>query len=388
MAADRHANSVKMNTDHGGKRLCFFCGITAAVSALLLFAVPAAFAGLKALLNRLFAVSESRNTYVYSRFVVQEGQPVLPALILLAVIAVCIMVYAAVRRKPLFILTCAGLTALGQVYFGLAFPGWVNVIVFGFFALLLIPFSRKVLRFCLFAGVTALTALMVCMYNPGVDPSIEALSESVRDRLSGAVMQASGGADESPLRPMGTRHINSHASETGDLSSKTDREFRPVMIEQEEISRPDTMGRLRKAFPFVLAAAAAVWLAFRICRIAARRKKALAGRKIFLSEDMSAAVCAMFRHIAAWLTFAGCGSGNRPFRDWTEGLEGCMPPDYIRRYADCIPIFEEAAFSDHPLDIEQWGLVRGLLDETEDLIYGRADRKQKMQLRYMLCLHE
>ena len=377
-----------MMSDRRKRHFSFFCGIAAALSALLLFAVPGAFAGLKALLNRLFTASESRNTYVYTRFEVPDGQPVLPALILLSVTAVCIMVYAAFRRKPLFILGCAGLTALGQIYFGLAFPGWVNVLLFSFFALLLVPLSRKIIRFFLFAGVAAVTALMVCMYNAGVDPSIEALSESVRDRLSGAVMQAAGGSDESPLRPAGTRHVNSRTLETGDLSSKTDREFRPVMIEQEEISRPDTMGRLRKAFPFVLAAAAVLWIAFRLFRIADRRKKARAERKIFLSDDMSAAVCAMFRHIAAYLTFAGCGSGNRPFRDWTEGLEGSMPADYIRRYADCVPVFEEAAFSGHQLTVKQRDLVKALLDETESLIYGRADRKQKMHLRYTLCLHE
>ncbi len=388
MISDQSAYSETLISDRRERRLSFFCGIAAVLSVLLLFAVPGVSAGLKALLNRLFTASESRNTYVYTRFDVPDGQAVLPALLLLAVTAACIVVYAAVRRKPLFILACAGLTALGQIYFGLAFPGWVNVFVFGFFALLLVPLSRKIIRFFLFAGVTAVTALMVCLYNAGVDPSIEALSESVRDRLNGAVMQAAGGSDESPLRPAGTRHVNSRTLENGDLSSKTDCEFRPVMIEQEEISRPDTMGRLRKAFPFILAAAAAVWVAFRFYRITDCRKKALERRKLFLSDDISEAVCSMFRHIAAYLTFAGCGSGNRPFRDWVDGLEGSMPADYIRRYEDCVPVFEEAAFSDHQMTAAQRDLVMALLDETESLIYGRADRKQKMHLRYTLCLHE
>ena len=60
-------------------RLCLLFGMAAALSALLLFAVPAANAGLKALLNRLFTASEAYNTYVYTRFDVPEGQSVLPA---------------------------------------------------------------------------------------------------------------------------------------------------------------------------------------------------------------------------------------------------------------------------------------------------------------------
>ena len=369
-------------------RLCLLFGMGAALSALLLFALPAANAGLKALLNRLFTVSEAYNTYVYTRFDVPEGQSVLPAQILLALIAVCVILCAAVSRKPLLILCCTGVAALGQVYFGLSFPGWLNVILFGFFGWLLVPEQNGVRRFALYAGIMAVTALLVCVYNPGTDVSIESLSESVRDRLSGALMQSVGGADGSLQPPVGVRHVNSRALRSGESPAETEQEFREVLIEQEEISRPDPIARIRGAFPFVLAAVAVIYLGIRLFRLTVRRKKVLAERERFCSENISEAVCAMFRHIALWLTYAGCGSGNRPYRDWAAGLDGHLPPEYIQHYEACVPVFEEAAFSDHSLNEQQRSAVRDLLDETENLIYARADRKERLRLRYTLCLHK
>ena len=100
------------------------------------------------------------------------------------------------------------------------------------------------------------------------------------------------------------------------------------------------------------------------------------------------AVQAMFRHASALLAAAGCGAGNRPFRAWPDVLNDKLPKSYVQRYAACVKLFEEAAYSDHPTDEAARARVRELLDETERLVLSRADWKEKLRLRYVECLCE
>ena len=164
-----------------------FILILAALSALclvLLAVIPAALRGAQALCNRLFAASEAVNAYAYSYFPVPDGQSV--------TLAVLLLILPACSLAALPFLTCSRLVTLGfaaactlfQVYFGLPFPGWVNVPLYGLLAVRLMkrPLSRKsLLAFGVFLLIVSLLTLILL---PGVHVPTVTASEKVRDQLS------------------------------------------------------------------------------------------------------------------------------------------------------------------------------------------------------------
>ena len=90
----------------------------------------------------------------------------------------------------------------------------------------------------------------------------------------------------------------------------------------------------------------------------------------------------MFSHIIHWLEFFGCGSGNLPYRDWTENLKEQMPEDYTTQFRSCVPIFEEALYSSRQPSSENVEAIRKLLRDTEKLLLSKADRAQRFRLKF------
>ena len=56
----------------------------------------------------------------------------------------------------------------------------------------------------------------------------------------------------------------------------------------------------------------------------------------------------------------------------------------VRRAA---ALFSEAAYSAYPVTEHQRTDVEKVLDETEHILYDKADWKQKLRLKYVECLH-
>lgn len=50
-------------------------------------------------------------------------------------------------------------------------------------------------------------------------------------------------------------------------------------------------------------------------------------------------------------------------------------------------LFSEAAYSAHPVTEHQRTDVEKVLDETEHILYDKADWRQKLRLKYVECLH-
>ena len=362
--------------------------LCAALLTVLLFLLPTARNGLAALLNRLMDASEAVNSYAYRRYPVTTAPDEGMAGFLLGAAAVCLGCAAAIRSRRAFgtaaAVACAGI----QVYFGLSLPAFVNIAVFvlcGILAAGRIPF-RKAL--CLAAAAAVLSGMTAIVW-PGVNPATETASEHIRDLLEHAAPSAAESLpDEEPDMIRETRHTDTRALTEGDREAGTDREYRLVTIEEEEISRPKWIDYLKIAL-LLLAAAAAVILPFVPAAVLNRRqKKARETRAAFMSPDRNEAACAMFRHAAKYLEKTGRGAGNRPFRDWPTALAGKMPEKYVDSFQKCCILFEEAAYSDHQLTEEQAGQVREMLAETERLLYDEAGWRQRLRLRYTECLHE
>lgn len=354
-------------------------------SFLLLLLIPSARLGAMALGNRLFAASEAVNRYIYQRFAVPEGQSVLlAAALLILALAGWIACVAASGSRALALITlaaCAG----GQIYFGLPLPGAVNIVLFALAGLALIrrPIGKKD-AFSLTAAALA-AAVIVLLIWPGVHAPTEAASERARDWLGRAAGQVSGAVQQVPAGELEARRTHDRALIPGGEAGQPAERFRLITREAAEIARPHWIDYLRIALLLLAAAAVMIVPFLPFLWLNARRKQRQALEHLLSGADLPLAVCAAIQQTAAWLDAAGLGMGNAPYRDWAEQLAGRLPADYLNRLRRGALLFEEAAYSDHPLTENHRQQALALMRETGDLLFARADRRGRLRLRLEGC---
>ena len=365
---------------------CLAAGMTAAL--LLAFFLAPVRLSILALCNRLFAASEKANAYVYDRFQVPDGQTASLAVALAAVFTCCFFGLMITLRSHGLLLLFALSSALIQAYFGLSLPAWSNIALFLLLGLCAALFSAPKKSALPFAAAALLIAALTAALWPGVDAATECASEAVRDRLALMTQQEESVTGDSLDQAMETRHMNSRSLLTGDDESPQNREYRLITVEEQRISQPRWIDYLKIALLLALSAAVVILPFLPFLYFNARRKKAREARLIFQTEDPGEALCAMFRHAASYLEHGGFGGGNRPFSQWPDTWRGSLPEGYRQRYASSACLFEEAAYSDHPMSEEQREQMRLFFAETERMFFDEADWKEKLRLRYVKCLHE
>ncbi|MBR3106539.1 MAG: DUF58 domain-containing protein [Clostridia bacterium] len=378
-ASDRQKNPSR-------RRIVAGLAFALLVCLVLLLLIPGANRGAQALCNRLFAASEKVNAYAYDYFPVPEDQSIALAaglLILSAFIALALLL-----RKRILTLGIMAACTLFQAYFGLAFPAWVNIPLYGLLALRMMnrPFRRR--RLLIYGAAILLVSLLTALLLPGVDAATEAASETVRDHLSQIAQTVTGAVTEMPEGETETRHTHTEALKTGMNEARTDREYRLVTVEEEQISMPHWVNYLKMILLLLLSVALLILPFAPFLLLNTRKKKAQEARKAFASEQVGDAVCAIFRQVIAWLNETGHGAGNLLYRDWAEQLPDLLPDGYAARFALCAEDFEEAAYSGHALSEEKRLRALELLRETEAALWERADWKQRFLLKYWMCLRE
>ena len=384
-AADAPAKGKKRNAR---KRLALVLTAGMLLCILLLAQVPEARRGAQVLCNRLFAASEQLNAYAYSYFAVPDGQSVFFGSCLVLCFLAVLAALTILLRSRLLTLGLMAACTLFQVYFGLPFPLWVNVPLYALLALDLMrrPFLRESLL--TYGAAVLLVSLAVMLLIPGVDVATEAASENVRDSLSRMTQQLTGGTREAPAGETETRHAHTLSLETGMREARPEREYRLMTVEEEQISMPRWVDYLKIALLLLLSAALVTLPFAPFLVLNARRRKAQEARKAFQSENVNEAVCAVFRQVIAWLEGTNQGAGNLLYRNWADRLAESLPDGYVARFAQCAADFEEAAYSDHVLPEEKRQTALALLKETETALWRLADWKQRLLLKYWMCLCE
>ena len=379
-------------TDGARKRIrkkpALFAAAGLLLCIFLLLLLPKANRSAQALCNRVFAASETSNAYAYRYFPTADDQSILPASALLAAGLALWAALMVLLRSRLAALGLMALFTLFQAYFGLPFPAWVNVPLYALLGLWMMkrPFRP---RFLLLAAAGVLiVSLLTAVLLPGADAATEAASETVRDRLNRIALQLAGALQEAPAGETETRHVHDAALETGEGKAQTGREYRLVTAEEEQISMPQWISWLRIALLFLLMIALLTLPFAPFLLLNARKKKAQEIRKAFASEDVNEAVCAVFRQVITWLEATGNGAGNRLYRDWTFDRPDALPDGYAGRFAGCAAAVEEAVYGSRPLPEEARSSALALLKETEEALWKKADWKQRLRLRYWLCLCE
>ncbi|MBR6184866.1 MAG: DUF58 domain-containing protein [Clostridia bacterium] len=381
-AASRDAASAKPKK----KRLLLFCLSALLLLLLCLFLLPSARCGAQALCNRLFEASEQANAYVYTRFPVPEDQSIALAGVLLALILSCLLGVTLLSGSRFMALCLMAGGAAFQMYFGLSFPAWLNVLLLAAFALWMRKRPWKCGDAFMLLVMVLAVSLTVALVWPGVDAATEAASERARDLLSQIVRQTGGTVKDLSQEAYETWHTHTQTLTWGEREARAEKEFRLETVEEEQVSMPRWIDYLRIALLLLLTAALLILPFLPFLWLNAHRKKALEARKAFSSQNAGEAVYAIFQQVIAWLEAMGLGAGNLPYREWTFRLPSGMQPGYEQRFSECAALFEEAAYSDHALSEEQRGQALSLLDETERALYARADWKQRLRLKYGDCL--
>ena len=358
--------------------LCLAAGFAALV---MLFVLPSANLGTKALINRLFAASEAVNAYAYEYFPVTEDQPVILAVFLLFMIALSVLgiLIFSESRFPAFL--CMAGCILFQVYFGLAFPWWINTALFYLFVLRVLqkPVIKRAITAA--AGVVLAVSFIVLLFFPGTNTAVEDLSERVRDWFSEAAMQMTGTVQELQPGENETRHIHSQSLISGEGEAGIEKEYRLVTVEEEQISKPHWIDYLKIILLLLLSMLLVVLPFFPFLLLNARRKRIMKIRQSFQSENVSEAIKTIFQHVISWLEMTGNGAGNLPYSEWVENVSEAMTPEYGCQFQSCTKLFEEAAYSDHVMQETQRRQTLNLLDETERILLPRAGWKQKLRLK-------
>ena len=364
--------------------------LTLAICVLLftlLLLIPAWNKSLKALSNRIFDLSERTNAYRYEHFAVDAAASLVPSLALLALMAGAVIAATAMTGSRLMAAVIYACCAFFQIYFGIAFPAWLNVILFAAFALF---FARRPLEWRnaarIILAVSAI-ALSVALLLPGVHGATEEASERARDFFSRGQEQITNGATEQPEGIVQIRRAHTQQLKAGEGEAQTGRAFRLETELEQQISMPHWVDYLKIALMLFATIALVILPFLPFALLNARRKKAQAARKAFASSNANEAVQAIFRHVIRWLEAMGYSGGNRPYAEWTRVLpKDSLPEGYLERFVSCAALYEEAAYSEHALDEAARNALLELLNETEQTFKSAAKFRQGFNLRYRECL--
>lgn len=405
------AERKNIATDKATRKKRLMAGMTALLLILpLTLLIPEIGNGMKALCNRLFDASEAVNTYVYERFPVRDGQSVTAAAAVLILFLSALAGILVLSRSRLMAIGLMAGVVIFQVFFGISFPGWVNVLLFAVFILFMArrpwgrngrttagrlggrngvttaggPWERNGMIAA--AAAMCVISLAVVLFFPGVDAKTEEASERVRDFFSEISGGNAGSIIETPEGEIETRHVHTQSLTDGLQEARTEREFRMVTEEEEQISIPHWVNYLKIILLFLMTVALLIIPFLPFLWMNARRKKAMEARKVFSSENVSEAVCAIFRQVIAWLEAVNKDAGNLPYREWSEHLAECFPAEYANDFEAGALLFEEAAYSDHTLEEKHREQMMELLNTTEKMLLSEADRKERFRLKYRECL--
>lgn len=344
------------------KRALHFSTMLGLSALLLLFCLPPARQSALLLCNRLFALSQARNAYVYDFFSVPQDTSALPAL---ALLFLCLpaLVLGAWRFRPVTLLLAAALAVL-QAVLGISLPVWANLLLFGALGFCLT--RRRAVRILpiLFAVLLGSALLF-----PGTNDAVEAASERVRDQLSLLAEETFDLPAESTPEALETRRENRLSLAEGGGQAQKNHAYRLQTQLEKQVSAPDLWNILRVALIVLLILALLIVPFLPFLAGSKRRKAEEALRARMKSDDSREAVCAMFPYIARlWLKANALPPGTS-FSRLADELS--MPEPYKAQYRACAAIWQSVVYGQRTPSEEQRAQIARLLEETERIFSSK-----------------
>lgn len=342
--------------------------------------------------NALFSASEEFNSYVYVRIALPpdaDGAACQMAFGLWLAMLLDLAAAGITRSKSAAMPLAGSMLVIAlEIYFGLVPAKAVQLMLLGCLGMLVIRNMAEALSWRAVAGaapVVLVVGLLVALLLPGVHAGTESCSEKLRDWLS---MQQPGGTTAVVPEDISLNHLRQETLLTQEKAAAASNDgmnasgYERQQKFQREISDPRPVDYLKIAVLFLLIVVLLVGPFVPFMWFDRRKRRAMAMRKAFEAEAPAEAIATMFPHIVRCLTAIGVQPDSRGF----AVLEGQLPDAYWEAYHRGVVLWQEAAYSDHPMNEAQREQIKALLKQTQQLVYDHADRRQRFRLQYVDAL--
>ncbi len=291
--------------------------------------------GLKMLANRMFTISESYQAYEYDRFPVTESTDALREGLAFASLTTALLVY--VRGGGIL----TALLLLAQAYFGVTPAALWLILLLLAAALYVLPQERLWLHGLLTALLVAVVALGVFSLAPEPNVRLSGWDEQVRDRLAlhSIFYERTPQAVEVP-----------QAEET------------PPPPQELQPNQAVSENKVNILFYVLVIVTMLLLFVPAVLRDRAQKKRAR-NRAGFDDPDCAAAIRAMYLHS----------------RKWLRGKPADTPQEITA-------LWLEAAYSDHALTDAQRAQMAQYLAQVEQRVWASATKRERLHIRYRLCL--
>lgn len=304
-------------------------------AAFLLLQLRQVTEGLQMLANRMFAASESGQSYEYDYFAVAERPAALAEG--LALLSLATALVTAIHGGGVL----TALLLFAQAYFGVTpAPLWEILLLLALLPYVL-PQERLWLHWLAAALVVALAALLVTAFFATPNVRLASWEEQARDHLA--------------------LHSVFYERTAEEIKVPTTEEVQPPP--QEPQQRPVETPRQINILFYVLAILTLLLLFVPAVVRDRAQKKRTRNRMGIEDPDCSAAIRAMYLHSRKWLRL-------KPEQ---------TPPDVTQ-------LWLEAAYSDHVMTPEQRAQMQQYLDGVEQTVWAASGKRERFRIRYRLCL--
>lgn len=353
------------------------------VLAALLFVLQweGALEGCKLLLNRLFAASEARQAYTYTKFSLTAGEggqsairvALMPLGILVGLVCGAASRY---RLRSVMVSLFGGLAAV-VAYLGISPSGmWCALLSAALLASLvenpvsgnlparLMGFFKSLLPLALACG-------LVLWVAPGEDARLSAWDERARDALA---LQTVAYAEQWQPEPepekeqvMETKDFYQEEDTAGDLGGDERSWGKPISV---------ALAILLFALLLFLPAILSDW----------QKRRQAKNRMGMEDPDNNAAIRAAFLYALRWMRMGGLQLANRPFSSYARDIEAVLSPQARDAFEAVLPLWQEAAYSPHAMDDEQREAMRQFAENTRQAVWEGLRKKDRLRAKYVYAL--
>lgn len=353
------------------ERIKYFAaaGLFVVLVALVIIFRQYILGGMGYVMNEVYNVSETEQAYIYSKYNVSEAAESNPDLcVRLAVVWASMLVGviasippAVARRVIGIVAVCASMIAFA--YYGIL-PSMVCLIVMAI-ALIMLLSGGSLLSTLPVMLATILIFGLIILIGPGENYGISRVDENLRDRLAlrSAYLETSQEMEMQEQNEM-----------FEDLEQTEDQE-------NNFATENKGMAWLIIAILILLALAGTAYFLYN--RYKNRRAKNRLGLD---NPDPKKAITAMFPYGVKWLGAGDIDVSGKAFEKLIPVVEYSISPEYAENFQGMYALWQEAAYSEHPMDEEGRTSMQKFVDETKAHITSNFNFKDKIRaaLKYAL----
>jgi hypothetical protein len=239
---------------------------------------------------------------------------------------------------------------------------------------LLEPGRTGQFAFLLRAGGVTLAAVglfaLVWALSPVENPALSAWEEHARDVLA---QDSVAYADQAALQQTSTPEPTENPQPVQEEDAALD-----VGGEDAPWLRPLRAGLLIVLFALLLFVPSLLsdW----------QKRRRARNRAGLNSPDCAAAVRAAFLYAMRWLTVGGLSPENCPYSGYAPQIAQRFSPQLCTQFQAALPLWQEAAYSDHPMTQNQRGQMLSFSTLAQQTVWEQLDRKGRFLAKYVYAL--